>query len=54
MENINIFIFIQNMDFMKIGKTLRKIIIAGTFALYGIGCSENNFNGKIGEEKIRF
>jgi len=39
---------------MKIGKTLKNVIIAGTFALCGIGCSENNFSGKIGGEKVRF
>ncbi len=42
---------------MTVRKTLTSIILAGALALGGAGCSNNpeyHFNGKIGEEQVKF
>ena len=42
---------------MTIRKTLTSIVLAGALALGGAGCSNNpeyHFNGKIGEEQVKF
>jgi len=42
---------------MTVRKTLTSIVLAGALALGGAGCSNNpeyHFNGKIGEEQVKF
>lgn len=42
---------------MTVRKSLTNIILAGALALGGTGCSNNpefHFNGKIGEEQVKF